>query len=155
MLTHHKFVHIRVHMAACLNEEIARKLSPDGLHAAVIVGDASTSTTNVVISETIKHLDVDLFSLFLSVVNLIRPAGIVYDTVVERIDQLAASYNFPVVNILIEDEKSVASGVGRILTAAMRSAGFVAGFVPMTLNDEHVPEDVIDQTQLQNQTRPS
>lgn len=89
-------------MAACLNEEIARKLSPDGLHAAVIVGDASTSTTNVVISETIKHLDVDLFSLFLSVVNLIRPAGIVYDTVVERIDQLAASYNFPVVNILIE-----------------------------------------------------
>ena len=54
-----------------------------------------------------------------------------------------------------QDEKSVASGVGRILTAAMRSAGFVAGFVPMTLNDEHVPEDVIDQTQLQNQTRPS
>ena len=102
MITHHRSIKVKVHLAMSLNEEIARKLSKDGLHAVLICSDPSKTMTASSIKETLRHLDFDLISLSLFCINVIRPSSITYEIVSEQTEQLSAAYHFTIVNISVE-----------------------------------------------------
>ena len=64
-----------------LTEDIAQKLSADGLHAVVMCTDACQSLTRMSLQKTIQHLSVDLLSNSLFIIDLIQPRMTVFSSV--------------------------------------------------------------------------
>ncbi len=98
----HNITNLKIHHAVTLNEEIARKLYLNGLHAVVLCTDASKSLTRSNVQETLKHLDFDLISNSMFILNLIHPLPTIFPTVADAVEKLSVVYNIHIVNILLE-----------------------------------------------------
>lgn len=131
----YRITKLKIHHAYTLNEEIAQKLSKFGLHAVVVCTDASKSLTTASVKETLKHLTFDLISSSLFLLNISRPKPEVFPTVVDAMEKLSIIYNVRIVHILLQDERSIAFGVGRVTTAALLSAKFIPGYEPPTFKN--------------------
>ena len=94
--------HLKIHHAVTLNEDIAQKLCRDGLHAVVLCTDASKPLTLSNIKETLKHLDFDLISNSMFILNLIHPVPAILPSVADAVEKLSVVYNIHIVNILLE-----------------------------------------------------
>ena len=98
----HRITKLKIHHAYTLNEEIARKLSRLGLHAAVVCTDASKSLTTAGVKETLKHLAFDLISSSLFILNVSQPKPQLFPTVVDAVEKLSIIYNIRIVHILLQ-----------------------------------------------------
>lgn len=98
----HNITNLKIHHTVCLNEEIAKRLSKDGLHAVVLCTDASKTLTKSYIQETLKHLDFDLLSSSLFILNFINPLPATFPSVVDAVEKVSTVYNTHIVNILYE-----------------------------------------------------
>nr|CAG4637117.1 EOG090X0867 [Ceriodaphnia reticulata] len=98
----HMVTNLKIHHAVTLNEDIARKLCRYGLHAVVLCTDASKSLTRSNIQDNLKHLDFDLISNSMFILNLIHPLPAIFPTVADAVEKLSVVYNIHIVNILLE-----------------------------------------------------
>ncbi|KAK4037977.1 uncharacterized protein LOC116929750 [Daphnia magna] len=130
----HNIKDVVVHYAVSLTEEIALKLRDTGLHGIVLCANASMSTTTSSIQETLKYLDFDLISTSLHILNLVQPSRSVFSSVADAIEKLSIAYNTPIINIVLEHERSVNFGLDRVCTAALRGARFIYGYEHANLN---------------------
>ena len=98
----HQITQLKIHHACTLTEEIAQKLSKLGLHAVVVCTDAAKSLTTAGVKDTLKHLDFDLISFSLFILNIVRPKPEVFPTVLDALESLTMIYNIRVVHILLQ-----------------------------------------------------
>lgn len=83
-----------------MNEDIAKKSSSAGFHAVVLCLDASKSMTLPNMQETLKHLDFDILSTSLFILNEVKPQAQLFPTIVDAVEKLALTYNIRVVNFI-------------------------------------------------------
>lgn len=102
ILAKNSITNLKIHHAVALNEEIARKLSKDGLHAVVLCTDASKSQMRSNLEETLSHLEFSLVSTSAFILNIIHPLPTIFSSVADTIEKLAIMCNMHVVNILYE-----------------------------------------------------
>lgn len=98
----HNITQLKIHHAVTLNEEIAMKLSKDGLHAVVICTDTSQVLCRSNLTDTIKHLGFDLLCGSLFILNLVKPLPAVFASLADAVDKLAIAYNITIIHIHLE-----------------------------------------------------
>ena len=98
----HNIKKLKIHHAHTLTEDITQRLAPNGLHAVIMCTDASQPLTKTSMKETLKHLDFDLISTALFVLNIVRPKPEIFSTVSDTIEKLSIIYNIHIVHVLLE-----------------------------------------------------
>lgn len=98
----HNISNLKIHHAVSLNEEIAKRLHKDGLHAVVLCTDSSKSSTKANLKETLGHLDFYLVSTSMFILNLINPLPAIFSSVVDAVEKLSIVYDTHIVNIHYE-----------------------------------------------------
>lgn len=95
-----KISKLKIHHAVVITEEIAKRLSSAGLHAVMLCLDASKSMTLPNLEETMKHLDFEILSTRMFILNEVQPQAQLFPTIVDAIEKLALTYNIRPINFI-------------------------------------------------------